>query len=40
MGHGFYLEDGGELHNTFDGNLAILTGKGTGLLEPLDKTYV
>ncbi|XP_053374771.1 cell migration-inducing and hyaluronan-binding protein-like [Mercenaria mercenaria] len=36
MGHGYFLEDGGEINNTFDGNLAISTLKGTGQLEPSD----
>ncbi|KAH3790042.1 cell surface hyaluronidase-like [Dreissena polymorpha] len=35
MGHGFFLEDGGEMNNVFDGNLAMNVLKGT--LEPADK---
>ncbi|XP_052812651.1 cell surface hyaluronidase-like [Mya arenaria] len=37
LGHGYFLEDGGEKNNTFDGNLAMNTRKGTGFLEPMDK---
>jgi hypothetical protein len=40
MGHGYFLEDGGEMNNTFDGNLAMNTRKGTGSLEPVDLRYV
>jgi hypothetical protein len=36
MGHGYYLEDGAEFDNVFDGNLAINARKGTGKLEPSD----
>jgi len=36
MGHGYFLEDGGEKYNIFDGNLAMSTRKGTGDLEPHD----
>lgn len=36
MGHGFFLEDGGELDNVFDGNIAISTRRATGNLEPTD----
>ncbi|XP_053373997.1 cell migration-inducing and hyaluronan-binding protein-like [Mercenaria mercenaria] len=38
MGHGYFLEDGGEENNLLDGNLAMTTRKGTGTLEPVDKT--
>ncbi|XP_060602334.1 protein DDB_G0287365-like isoform X2 [Ruditapes philippinarum] len=36
LGHGFFLEDGAEFNNTFDGNLVFNTRKGTGDLEPSD----
>lgn len=36
MGHGYFLEDGGEKYNEFDGNLAMNTRLGTGKLEPMD----
>ncbi|KAL4222901.1 Hemicentin-1 [Mactra antiquata] len=36
MGHGYFLEDGGELNTVFDGNLAIQTLKAPGGLEPID----
>jgi hypothetical protein len=36
MGHGYFLEDGGEMENVFDGNLAMSTRKATGRLEPVD----
>ena len=39
MGHGYFLEDGGEKYNIFDGNLAMNTRRGTGKFEPVDKTY-
>ena len=32
MGHAFFLEDGGEEHNIFDGNLAIFTMSSSSLL--------
>ncbi|XP_052771166.1 cell surface hyaluronidase-like [Mya arenaria] len=38
MGHGYFLEDGGEENNVFDGNLAVNTMKGTGNIEPVDLT--
>jgi hypothetical protein len=37
MGHGFFLEDGGEKNNVFDGNLAMSTRSGNGSLEPVDR---
>ncbi|XP_053373073.1 cell migration-inducing and hyaluronan-binding protein-like [Mercenaria mercenaria] len=37
MGHGYFLEDGGEMNNVFDGNLAMTTRTATGSLEPVDK---
>lgn len=39
MGHGYFLEDGGEKYNIFDGNLAMSTRKGTGNIEPVDQKY-
>ena len=36
MGHGYFLEDGSEMNNVLDGNLAMLTRKATGDLEPVD----
>jgi len=36
MGHGYFLEDGAEENNIFDGNLAMNTMKGSGAIEPMD----
>ena len=36
MGHGYFLEDGGEFDNILDGNLAMNAIKGTGELDPTD----
>jgi hypothetical protein len=36
IGHGYFVEDGGEQGNVFDGNLGLGTRPGSGLLLPSD----